>query len=201
MQKFLFTIDRISTWTGKSFAWLIIALMLVGSYEIFVRKLFRAPTTWAFDATWMLYGSLFMMAGAYALSRNAHVRGDFLYRAWPPRRQAGMDLVLYFLFFFPGMLAFVYSGYAEAAYSLQINEKSMFSPFGLIIWPIKMLIPITGVLMVMQGAAEVIRCIICLRTGEWPQRLHDAEELDKLILAEAERKRLAEQGALPGSRL
>ena len=195
---FLFLIDRISTWVGKTFAWFIVILTLVASYEIFVRKLFRAPTTWAFDASWMLYGSMFMMAGAYALARNGHVRGDFLYRSWRPRIQATMDLVLYFLFFVPGMIAFVYSGFDEASYSLSINEKSMFSPFGLIIWPIKMLIPITGVLMLMQGLAEVIRCIMCLKTGEWPQRLHDAEELDKLILEEAERKRKAEEEAPAG---
>jgi TRAP-type mannitol/chloroaromatic compound transport system permease small subunit len=194
VQGLLFTIDRISTWVGKTFAWCIVALTLVASYEIFVRKLFRAPTEWAFDASWMLYGTLFMMAGAYALARNAHVRGDFLYRAWRPRRQAAMDLVLYILFFFPGMIAFVYVGYSEAAYSLSIKEKSMFSPFGLIIWPVKMLIPIAGALMVLQGIAEVLRCIMCLRSGQWPPRLHDAEETEKLILEEAERKRRAEAG-------
>jgi TRAP-type mannitol/chloroaromatic compound transport system permease small subunit len=148
----------------------------------------------------MLYGSLFMMAGAYALARNSHVRGDFIYRSWSPRRQAAMDLVLFILFFFPGMLAFVYSGYSEAAYSFSISEKSMFSPFGLIIWPVKMLIPITGVLMVMQGIAEVIRCLICLKTGSWPQRLHDAEELEKVILEEAERKRAAEEAGRAAQR-
>jgi len=200
LQTFLFTIDRISTWVGKSFAWFIVLLTCVASYEIFVRKLFRAPTEWAFDVNWMLYGSLFMMAGAYTLARNGHVRGDFVYRAWPPRWQAGTDLVCYILFFFPGMLAFVYSGYSEAAYSLSLNEKSMFSPWGPIIWPIKMVIPIVGVLMVVQGLAEVIRCLICLKRGSWPQRLHDAEELEKIILEEAERKRAAADAGHSGER-
>jgi TRAP-type mannitol/chloroaromatic compound transport system permease small subunit len=143
----------------------------------------------------MLYGTLFMMAGAYALSRNAHVRGDFVYRAWPPRRQAGLDLVLYFLFYFPGMIAFVYAGYGFAELSRRMNEHSNASPNGPIIWPFKWLIVIVGVLMVVQGIVEVLRCLVCLRNGEWPKRLHDVEELDKIILEEAEKKKLAEATA------
>ena len=120
---------------------------------------FRAPTTWAFDASYILYGALFIMAGAYALSRNAHVRGDFLYRAWPPRRQALMDLVLYFLFFFPGIIAFIYSGYGFAAQSWMTHEHSAYSPDGLPVYQYKTLIPATGVLLLLQGIVEVIRCI------------------------------------------
>jgi TRAP-type mannitol/chloroaromatic compound transport system permease small subunit len=140
----------------------------------------------------MLYGTLFMMAGAYALSRNAHVRGDFLYRSWPPRRQAGLDLVLYFLFYFPGMIAFVYAGYGFAELSRMMNEHSAASPNGPIVWPFKWLIVVVGVLMVIQGIVEVLRCVICLRKGEWPKRLHDVEELDKIILEEAEKRKQAE---------
>ena len=154
--------------------------------------MFGAPTDWAFDASYMLYGTLFMMAGAYALSRNGHVRGDFIYRSWSPRRQAGMDLLLYLLFFFPGMLAFIYSGYGFAELSRRMNEHSSASPNGPIVWPFKWMITIVGCLMVLQGIVEVIRCIMTLRTGEWPQRLHDVEELDKVMLAEAEQKKAAE---------
>ena len=135
---------------------------------------------------YMLYGTLFMLAGAYTLSRNAHVRGDFIYRAWTPTRQAKWDLVLYILFFFPGMLAFVYAGYDYAKLSWLTNEHSSASPFGPPVYHFKTLIPIAGVLMVMQGVVEVIRCIKCIQTGEWPKRLHDVEELDKIMLEKAE---------------
>jgi TRAP-type mannitol/chloroaromatic compound transport system permease small subunit len=151
-----------------------------------MRYLFLAPTEWAFDASYMLYGTLFMLAGAYTLSRNGHVRGDFIYRAWPPRRQAKWDLVLYFLFFFPGMLAFIYAGYGYAKLSWMMKEHSSASPFGPPVYHFKSLIPIVGVLMVMQGIVEVIRCIQCIQTGEWPKRLHDVEELEKVMLEKAE---------------
>lgn len=188
----LYVVDALSSAVGKTFGWSIVILTFSTSYEVFARYVFGAPTDWAFDASYILYGTLFMMAGAYALSRNGHVRGDFLYRAWPPRRQAMMDLVLYFLFFFPGMLAFIYAGYKFAELSRAMNEHSSASPNGPIVWPFKWLIPIVGSLMVLQGIVEVIRCIITLRTGEWPQRLHDVEELEKIMLQEAEEKKAAE---------
>jgi TRAP-type mannitol/chloroaromatic compound transport system permease small subunit len=134
----------------------------------------------------MLYGTLVMLAGAYTLSRNAHVRGDFLYRAWSPRTQATLDLALYVLFFFPGMLAFIYAGFGFAKFSWLMNEHSSASPNGPPVYHFKALIPITGVLMVLQGIVETIRCIICVRAGAWPQRLHDVEELDKIMLEKAE---------------
>jgi len=186
MNRILLLVDEISTWVGKTAGWCILVLTFTTSYEVFSRYLFGAPTEWAFDASYMLYGTLFMLAGAYTLSRNAHVRGDFIYRAWPPRRQAKMDLVLFILFFFPGMLAFVYAGIGFAKLSYIMNEHSAASPNGPIVWPFKWLIPIVGVLMVMQGVVEVIRCIECIRTGEWPKRLHDVEELDKIMLEKAE---------------
>jgi TRAP-type mannitol/chloroaromatic compound transport system permease small subunit len=189
MQKFLLTVDAISTWVGKTFAWCILILTLAVSYEVFVRYLAGAPTAWAFDAGYILYGTLFMMAGAYTLARNGHVRGDFLYRQWRPRNQARMDLILYVLFFFPGILAFIYSGFNFARMSWIMNEHSAFSPEGPPIYPFKTLIPITGVLLLLQGIAEVIRCLICIRTGAWPKRLHDVEELEKVIIEQEQAKR------------
>ena len=192
LQRLLLPVDRVSTIVGQVFAWCILLLTFVVSYEVFSRYVLRSPTMWVFDASYILYGTLFIMAGAYALSRNAHVRGDFLYRAWRPRTQAWMDLVLYFLFFFPGIIAFIYSGYGFAAQSWVTNEHSPYSPDGLPVFQYKTLIPVTGVLLLLQGIVEVIRCLICLRTGQWPQRLHDVEELEKIILEQH-----AEQGAKP----
>lgn len=190
MQSVLLAVDRFNAAVGKLFAWSIVVLTLVITYEVVSRRLMGAPTTWAFDASYMLYGLLFMAAGAYTLSRNGHVRGDFLYRQWAPRTQASLDLVLYILFFFPGILALVYAGWVFFDLSFQTGETSSFSPDGLKLWPFKLIIPITGVLMVMQGVVEVIRCVICIRTGEWPQRQSDVEETEQLILAEAEANRV-----------
>jgi TRAP-type mannitol/chloroaromatic compound transport system permease small subunit len=195
LQRFLLTVDSISSWVGKAFAWCILILTFAVSYEVFSRYVFGAPTEWAFDASYILYGSLFLMAGAYALCRNGHVRGDFLYRQWRPRVQAAMDLVLYFLFFFPGILALIYSGYGFAKLSLMMNEHSPFSPAGPPIYPFKMLIPVTGALLLLQGVAEVFRCLICLRTGIWPQRLHDVEELEKVIIEQHQQE--PKPGAAP----
>jgi TRAP-type mannitol/chloroaromatic compound transport system permease small subunit len=179
VDRVLLLIDELSTWVGKTFAWCILILTFTTSYEVFARYFFGAPTEWAFDASYILYGTLFMMAGAYTLARNSHVRGDFLYRAWSPTTQAKWDLVLFILFFFPGMIAFVYSGFGFAKMAWLMNERSAASPNGPIIWPFKWLIPITGVLMVLQGIVEVARCIICIRTGEWPKRLHDVKNLTR----------------------
>jgi len=188
--RILYMIDRINTLIGKAAGWAIVALTFAVCYEVFARYVLLAPTEWAFDASYMLYGALFMLAGPYTLARNSHVRGDFLYRNWPPRRQAAMDLILYFLFFFPGILAFIYAGTSFAQMSWTMNEHSMNSPNGPPIYPYKALIPIVGVLMAFQGAAEVARCIVCLRHGEWPRRLHDVEETEKVILEQAEQQGL-----------
>ena len=192
LQRLLIPVDRVSTYVGHFFAWTILALTFAVSYEVFSRYVFGRPTDWAFDASYILYGTLFIMAGAYALSRNAHVRGDFLYRAWRPKTQAWMDLVLYFLFFFPGIIAFIYSGYGFAAQSWVTHEHSAYSPDGPPIYHYKTIIPITGVFLLLQGIVEVARCLICIRTGDWPQRLHDVEELDKIILEQH-----ADKGATP----
>ena len=188
MQRLLLGIDRLSTIVGRTFAWSILVLTAVIVYEVFVRYVFRAPTTWGYDVSYMLYGTLFMMAGAYALSRNGHVRGDFLYRMMPPRRQAWFDLVLYILFFFPGIFAFMISGWYFFEDSYRQNERSMFSPSGPVIWPFKFLIPLVGFLLLLQGLVELVRCVQCIREGAWPQRLSDVEELEQRILAEAAEK-------------
>lgn len=189
MQKFLLTIDKISNFFGKTFAWTIVALTVAIAYEVFSRYAFRAPTTWAFDVSYILYGTLFMMAGAYAMARNGHVRGDFLYRNFAPRRQAALDLALWLLFFYPAMAAMAWMGWRFFLQSYAQNEHSAFSPEGPVIWPFKFLIPFVGALMSLQGIAEVVRCVICLRDGEWPPRLHDVEEMEKLILERAEAER------------
>jgi TRAP-type mannitol/chloroaromatic compound transport system permease small subunit len=184
MRNFLFWIDSLSMWVGKAFAWLILVLTLGVSYEVFVRYVLRAPTTWAFDFSYITYGALFLMAGAYTLSRNGHVRADVVYRLWRPRTQASMDLVLYIIFFLPAVAAFIYSGWNYAQMSIRFREVSIFSPAGIPVFPLKTLVPITGVLLLLQGIAETIRCVICIRQGAWPQRLHDVEETESIILQE-----------------
>ena len=195
MTRFIFVIDALSTWVGKAFAWLILVLTFGISYEVFVRYALRAPTTWAFDFSYINYGALFLMAGAYTLARNGHVRADVLYRFWPPRRQASMDLVLYILFFIPAVLAFIYSGWNYAAFSVRFREVSIFSPAGVPVFPLKALIPVTGVLLLLQGFAEICRCILCIQTGVWPRRMHDVEETESVIIAE--KQHLAEAGVAP----
>ncbi len=185
-QSGLHIVDEISTFVGKTAGWAILILTFVTSYEVFMRYVFGAPTTWAFDASYMLYGALFMLAGAYALSRNSHVRGDFIYRSWPVRRQAGMDLTLCILFFFPGILALIYSGFGFAEMAWVVKERSSASPSGPPVYHFKTLIPVTGALMLLQGIVEFMRCIIAFRDGKWPQRLHDVQELDQQMLQKAE---------------
>jgi len=178
VERFLHTIDSISTWVGKAAAWLIIVLMAVVCIEVFKRYILNAPTAWIFDLNNMLYGSLFMLCGAYALAQNAHVRGDFLYSSMRPRTQATLDLVLYFVFFFPGIGALLYAGIEYAGDSWRIGEHSNVTADGPPVYPYKTVIPIAGALVLLQGVAEVTRCIVCLRTGAWPARLKDVSEID-----------------------
>jgi TRAP-type mannitol/chloroaromatic compound transport system permease small subunit len=200
MTRFLFFIESLSTWVGKAFAWLILVLTLGISYEVFVRYALRAPTTWAFDFSYITYGAMFLMAGAYTLARNGHVRADVLYRFWRPRTQASMDLVLYILFFFPAVAAFMYSGWNYAQMSVRFREVSIFSPAGIPVFPLKALIPVTGVLLLLQGIAETIRCVFCIRDGQWPARLHDVEETESAIMHEQQfaRERGETVEPLPG---
>ena len=178
MQKLLLFIDRTSTWVGHAFSWLIIGLTLLITWEVFSRYALDAPHAWAFDAMIMLYGTLFMMAGAYTLSVNGHVRGDVLYGFFRPRTQAIIDLTLYILFFIPGVIALVWAGYYYAADSWRINEHSNITSEGPPIYPFKTVIPLAGGILLAQGIVEIIRCIICIRQGYWPSRMADVEEVD-----------------------
>ena len=198
MTAFLHFIDSLSTWVGRAFAWLILILTFAMSYEVFVRYALSAPTNWAFDFSYILYGALFLMSGAYTLAHNAHVRGDFMYRKWRPRVQASIDLVLYFIFFLPGISALVYAGWSYAARSIQYREVSIFSPAGIPVFPLKALIPLAGALLLIQGIAEIIRCILCIRQGYWPQRLKDVEEMETVILHEEEHRRAKDDAAAAG---
>jgi TRAP-type mannitol/chloroaromatic compound transport system permease small subunit len=178
MQKLLLFVDKVSTWIGQAFSWLIVALTLLISWEVFSRYALDHPHPWAFDAMIMLYGTLFMMAGAYTLSKNGHVRGDVLYGFFPPRMQAGLDLALYLLFFVPGVVAVVWAGYNYAAESWAINEHSNITADGPPIYPFKTIIPVAGAFILVQGIVEIIRCVICLKLGDWPSREEDVQEVD-----------------------
>ena len=178
MQKLLLFIDRLSTFVGHAFSWLIVALTLVITWEVFSRYALDAPHAWAFDVMAMLYGTLFMMAGAYTLSVNGHVRGDVLYGFFTPRVQATLDLTLYIVFFIPGVVALVWAGYYYAADSWRINEHSNVTADGPPVYPFKTVIPLAGAILLAQGIVEIVRCVICIRTGEWPSRQRDVEEVD-----------------------
>jgi TRAP-type mannitol/chloroaromatic compound transport system permease small subunit len=194
MHQVLLAVDRINAWIGKTFSWCIIVLTFAVTYDVLARYLFRAPTEWAYDVSYMLYGALFMMAGAYTLARNGHVRGDVFYRTWSPRAQAIVDLTCYVLFCLPGVVALIYSGYGFAKLSWLMNEHSYSSPGGPPVYHFKSLIPIAGALLLLQGLAEIIRCVECIRSGRWPQRLHDVEEMEKVALERAAAQRSGAEG-------
>jgi TRAP-type mannitol/chloroaromatic compound transport system permease small subunit len=177
-QRVLRAIEQVSAWSGKACAWLIVALTLVVAVEVFKRYILNAPTAWIFDLNNMLYGTLFMMCGAYTLAQGGHVRADFVYHALRPRTQALLDLVLYLLFFVPGILALIYAGTDYAAESWHIGEHSTVTAEGPPVYQFKAVIPVAGALVMLQGLAEIMRCILCLRTGAWPARLADVEEID-----------------------
>ncbi len=178
MQSILLTIDRFNTWIGQLFGWFVLALTLFISYEVFSRYVLGDPHSWAFDAMNMMYGALFMMAGAYTLSKNGHVRGDVLYGFFPPRLQAGLDLLLYIIFFIPGVLALCWAGWAYAAESWSILEHSTITADGPPIYPFKAIIPFAGVTLLLQGFVEMVYCVQCLKRGSWPVREKDVEEVD-----------------------
>ena len=178
MQKLLLTVDRTSTWIGQAFSWFIVALTLQVSWEVFSRYVLDDPHAWAFDVMIMFYGTLFMMAGAYTLSKNGHVRGDVLYGFFSPRTQATLDLILYIVFFLPGVIALTNAGYYYAEDSWRINEHSNVTADGPPVYPFKTIIPVAGAFLLAQGIVEIIRCIICIRQGEWPSRERDVEEVD-----------------------
>ncbi|HTP99524.1 MAG TPA: TRAP transporter small permease subunit [Casimicrobiaceae bacterium] len=193
MQRYLLFVDDLSTWVGKTFSWCIIGLTLVTSYDVIMRYVFSAPTGWAYDTEYILYGTLFMMAGAYAVSQDAHVRGDFISRMLSTKVRAGIELACLLLFYFPAMLALLYSGYQFFQLSFLIDEHSASSPTGPPIWPFKGIIPLAAIFMLIQGTVEVIRSVIALRTGKAPHRRRDVEELEKVILEEAQSGKTAAQ--------
>jgi TRAP-type mannitol/chloroaromatic compound transport system permease small subunit len=184
MQKFIYGVDQLSKTVGHAFAWLIIVLMLGTCYEVFVRYVLNNPTSWAFDMSYIVYGGLFLMAGAYTLSRNGHVRGDVLYRLWPAKVQASVELTLYIIFYFPGVIALMVSGWAYGFDAFKLREVSVNSPVGVPVWQLKMLIPFAGFFLFLQGLAETLRCVQCLRDGRWTPRLHDVEELEEVLVQE-----------------
>jgi len=178
MQKLLLFVDKISTWIGQAFSFLIVLLTLHVSWEVYSRYVLDAPRSWAFDVMIMMYGTLFMMAGAYTLAKNSHVRGDVIYGYFTPRAQATLDLILYIVFFLPGVTAFVWSGYTYAAESWAINEHSNITAEGPPVYPFKTVIPVAGALILMQGIVEIIRCVMCIKSGAWPSRAEDVQEVD-----------------------
>jgi TRAP-type mannitol/chloroaromatic compound transport system permease small subunit len=194
INRYIYGMDLLSRSIGHAFAWCIVILTFGTSYEVFVRYALNDPTSWAFDFSYTMYGAMFFMAGAYALSRGSHVRCDMFYRLWPPRVQAGIELVLYILFFFPGILALVISGWEYGVSSMGIREVSVNSPAGVPIWPLKMLIPFGAGLLALQGVAEVLRCLQCIRDRKWPPRLHDVEELEQQLISEHAKAEGASRG-------
>ncbi len=177
-KRLLRAVERVSSWSGKAFSWLIVALTMVVCVEVFKRYILNAPTAWIFDLNNMLYGTLFMMCGAYTLALGGHVRADFVYTYLRPRAQAALDLALYLFFFIPGILALVYAGYGYASDSWRIAEHSTVTAEGPPVYHFKTVIPVAGALVLLQGLAEMVRCVVCLRTGTWPPRLEDVEEID-----------------------
>ncbi|WP_298970746.1 TRAP transporter small permease subunit [uncultured Roseobacter sp.] len=179
--KFVHAIEGLSLWVGRAFGWCILILTLSVSYEVFVRYVLNAPTVWAFDMMIQMYGALFLMCGAYALAQDTHVRADVVYRLFPVKVQASLDFLLYFLFFFPGVTALVWFGYEIASDSWRYKEVSFNSPASIQIYFFKSLIPVAGALLMIQGVAELVRCVIAIRSGEWPERLADVKETEDLL--------------------
>jgi TRAP-type mannitol/chloroaromatic compound transport system permease small subunit len=178
MQKLLLTIDKLSTFVGHAFSWLIVALTFMVSWEVFSRYVLDRPHAWAFDVMIMMYGTLFMMAGAYTLAKSGHVRGDVLYGFLRPRTQAAIDLILFIVFFIPGVFALTYAGYYYAGESWAVNEHSNVTAEGPPIYPFKTVMPLAGAILLLQGLVEIVRCVICIRQGQWPSREEDVEEVD-----------------------
>jgi TRAP-type mannitol/chloroaromatic compound transport system permease small subunit len=177
MQKTLLAVDRLSTLMGKACAWTVVGLTLLISWEVFSRYALNRPHAWVLDIQIMLYGTLFMAAGAYTLSKNGHVRGDVLYGFFRPRTQAAIDLTLYILFFLPGVVALIWAGWTFAQESLAIRETT-FNADAVPLYPFKFVIPVAGAVLLLQGVVEIVRCVLCLRTGAWPSREQDVEEVD-----------------------
>lgn len=192
MVRFIGFADKLSAWFGKTFGWLVILMTLGMSYEVFVRYVLNEPTSWSLDVSFIMYGTLFMMGGAYTLSRGGHVRGDFVYRLWSVRTQATVDLILYIFFFFPGIIALMITGWKYASRSWGYQEVSINSPAGIPIFQFKTVIAVAGALLFIQGLAQVCRCILAMREGYWRRAEEDVEETEQLLMREQ-----TEQGAQP----
>ena len=186
MRSYIKLADRLSISMGKAFSWCIVILMGGTCYEVFMAYALNAPTLWNFDFSLQMYGAIFMMAGAYCLSTESHVRGDVIYRLFKPRIQGYIDLVLYFIFFFPGVIALAFYGYEYAALAWKIKETSWSSPAQIQIYMVKSMIPAAGILLIIQGISEVFRSIICIQTGQWPARLVVAEETEQVLMRAAQ---------------
>ena len=182
MRNFITFADHLSTAIGKAFSWCIVILMGGTVYEVIMAYVFNAPTLWNFDFSMQMYGAILMMSGAYCLATESHVRGDVIYRLFKPRTQGWIDLILYFIFFFPGVLALAFYGYDYAALAWKIKETSWSSPAQIQIYMVKALIPLAGVTLIIQGISEVFRSIICIQTGHWPARMVVAEETEKILM-------------------
>jgi len=182
MQHYIRFADTLSAWFGKVFAWCVLAMTIGVTYEVFVRYALNSPTPWSFDFSYMMYGTLFMMAGAYTLSRDGHVRGDFIYRLWKPKTQARVEFILYILFFFPGVIALIFSGWRYAGRSWNYLEVSNMSPANIPVFHFKTVIVAAGILLFIQGVAQVFRCVLCMRTGEWMPAIEDVEETEKVLM-------------------
>ncbi len=182
MRNFIKFADSLSTSVGKAFSWCIVMLMGGTVYEVVMAYVFNAPTLWNFDYSLQMYGAIIMMSGAYCLATESHVRGDVLYRLFKPRTQGWIDFILYFIFFFPGVIALAFYGYEYALFSWKVKESGWSSPAQIQIYMLKSLIPVAGILLTIQGVAEVFRSIICIKTGHWPARMVVAEETEKILM-------------------
>jgi TRAP-type mannitol/chloroaromatic compound transport system permease small subunit len=158
-------IDKFTDTTGTWIAWLSVPLVLVVTYEVIARYFFSAPTIWSFDATYMLYGTLFMLGCAYALHKGAHIRTDFFFENWSIRTKGMIDAIAYVVFFFPSLLVFLYISGAEGWYAFEIGETSEQTPWRPILWPFKMMVPLAILLLLIQGVSEMIKSVYAARTG------------------------------------
>lgn len=169
-------LDQINLWAGKIIGWLIIPMVLSLVYEVVARYVFNAPTIWAYDMTYMLYGTFFMVGAGYTLMRGGHIRTDMLYAAWSPRTQGAVDAACYVLFFFPAIIAFLWVTWPYFLGSFLRGERVVSSPWMPVIYPLKFMMPLTCALLLVQGIAELLRSVHAMRTGLWLPRPNPANE-------------------------
>ena len=185
--------DELSAQFGKVFAWLIVLMAFGTGYSVLARYGFNRPPAWALDVSFIAYGTLFMMGGAYTLSRGGHVRGDFIYRLWKPATQAKVDLFLYLTFFFPGVTALVLSGWKYSAKSWGYAEVSINSPAGIPIYQFKTVMVAAGLLLFIQGIGQICRCLYCIRHNEWIAAHEYVFETEELLMQQAKSAQKGDQ--------